>query len=103
MLSSLLTIMSLGINKRLDRQRLCTYTIQVMKKKTAIELFGSASKLSRAVQYTRGAIHNWPDELDRRRSDQVIGAAVGKLSPAQAKELIEHERQRHERSQSSAN
>lgn len=72
-----------------------------MKKKTAIELFGSASKLSRAVQYTRGAIHNWPDELDRRRSDQVIGAAVrvGKLSPAQAKELIEHERQGHERSQ----
>lgn len=97
--------MSLGINKRLDRRCLCTYTIQVMKKKTAIELFGSASKLSRAVQYTRGAIQNWPDELDRRRSDQVIGAAVrvGKLSPAQAKELIEHERQRHERSQGSAN
>jgi hypothetical protein len=72
-----------------------------MKKQTAISLFSSGAALGRALKVTRGAIHNWPEDLDVRRSDQVIGAAIrlNLITPEQAKELIEHERQRHERSQ----
>lgn len=81
------------------------YTIRVMKKKIAISLFKSGAALGRALKVTRGAIHNWPDDLDVRRSDQVIGAAIrlNLITPEQAKELITNERQRHERSQGSAN
>ena len=75
------------------------------EKKIAISLFKSGAALGRALKVTRGAIHNWPDDLDVRRSDQVIGAAIrlNLITPEQAKELITNERQRHERSQGSAN
>ena len=47
-----------------------------MKKQTAISLFSSGAALGRALKVTRGAIHNWPEDLDVRRSDQVIGDAI---------------------------
>lgn len=72
-----------------------------MKKKIAISLFKSGAALGRALKVTRGAIHNWPDDLDVRRSDQVIGAAIrlNLITPEQAKELITNERQRDQRGQ----
>ena len=75
-----------------------------MKKHTAIPIFGSGAALGRALGLTRGAIHNWPSELTTRQSDEVIGAALrlGKLTPEQAKELIDNERQRNERIESTS-
>ena len=59
--------------------------------------------MGRALKVTRGAIHNWPDDLDVRRSDQVIGAAIrlNLITPEQAKELC-NERQGNERGASDA-
>lgn len=70
-----------------------------MKKRTAISIFGSGAALGRALKVTRGAIHNWPLELTTRQQDEVIGAAIrlNKLTPEKAKELIEHERERNQR------
>lgn len=75
-----------------------------MKKRTAISLFKSGAALGRALKVTRGAIHNWPEDLDVRRSDQVIGAAIrlNVITPEQAKELITNERQRDQRGASDA-
>lgn len=71
-----------------------------MQKKTAIEIFGSGAALARAVGVTRGAVWLWPDVLTIRQQDEVIGAAIrlGKITPEQAKELVNDERQRNERS-----
>jgi hypothetical protein len=76
-----------------------------MKKETAISIFGSGAALGRALCLTRGAICYWPETLTIRQQDEVIGAAIrlNLITPEQAKELITNERQRHERSQGSAN
>ena len=52
-----------------------------MTKREAINLFGTASGLARALGITRQSVHAWPDELDQGRADRVIGAAIrlGKL------------------------
>lgn len=47
-----------------------------MQKQDAIQLFGSGAALARALGITRGAISLWPDILDQRRTDEVVGAAV---------------------------
>lgn len=54
---------------------------------------------------TRQAICRWPEELPQCQADRIIGAALrlNKITPEQAKELVSNERQRHERSQGSAN
>lgn len=64
-----------------------------MKKEIVISLFGSGAALGRALKMTRGAIHNWPDELPQRCADRVIGAALrlGKITPEEAKRLCELE------------
>ena len=47
-----------------------------MKKNTAIKLFdGSVKNLAAALNVTRQAIYQWPDELDQDRIDRVLGAA----------------------------
>lgn len=76
-----------------------------MNKKIAISLFGSGAALGRALGISRTAVGFWPETLTIRQQDEVIGAAIrlGKITPEQAKELITNERQRHERSQGSAN
>lgn len=70
-----------------------------MDKKKAISLFGSGAALGRALGISRTAVGFWPKVLTTRQQDEVIGAAirVGKITPEEAKELIEHERQRDER------
>lgn len=76
-----------------------------MEKELAINLFGSGVALARAIGLGKSAISMWPETLTIRQQDEVIGAAIrlNKITPEQAKELVSNERQRHERSQSSAN
>lgn len=52
-----------------------------MTKADAISIFGTVFDLSVAINTTRQAIYQWPDDLDQRRADQVTGAAMrlGKL------------------------
>lgn len=48
-----------------------------MLKKDALSLFdGNQAELARAVGLTRGRISQWPDHLEQREADLVIGAAV---------------------------
>lgn len=70
-----------------------------MKREQAASLFGNLVLLGKALGITPSAISQWQETLTIRQQDEVIGAAIrtGKLTPEQAKELIEHERQRDER------
>ncbi|MDQ2139562.1 Cro/CI family transcriptional regulator [Alcaligenaceae bacterium B3P038] len=52
-----------------------------MKKIEAISMFGSGAALARALDLTRGAISQWPDVLDQRRTDQVRGAHARLYGP----------------------
>jgi len=54
-----------------------------MNKKQATDLFGSTGKLAAALGITPQAIYQWPEKLDRRLSDEIIGAAIrlGKQLP----------------------
>ncbi|MCT9017112.1 Cro/CI family transcriptional regulator [Cupriavidus gilardii] len=45
-------------------------------KQRAIAIFGSGAKLAEALGLTRGRISQWPDELDQRQTDLVVGAAL---------------------------
>ena len=55
-----------------------------MKKKEAVSLFGKRqTELARAVNRTKAAICQWPDELNEDQTNLVIGAAIraGKKVP----------------------
>lgn len=55
-----------------------------MTKDQAAELFGGRdADLARALNLTRGAISQWPDELTVDQTDRVLGAAMrlGKSIP----------------------
>ena len=54
-----------------------------MSKNEAIELFGTAADMARAVGLTRGRISQWPEELTQKQEDLVVGAAMrlGKIKP----------------------
>ena len=64
-----------------------------MKKKEATLIFGSGAALARALDVSRAAICNWPDELDQRKSDLVIGASLrlNKISFEEASRLAKQE------------
>lgn len=48
-----------------------------MTKTEAKSLFGGTdAALARAVGLTRSAISQWPEELEQREIDRVVGAAV---------------------------
>lgn len=47
-----------------------------LRKQQAIALFGSGAALARALGYTRARISQWPEILDQRQADLVVGAAV---------------------------
>ncbi|MFM0507682.1 Cro/CI family transcriptional regulator [Paraburkholderia sp. RL17-373-BIF-A] len=48
-----------------------------LTKKQAIDIFGgNGAALGRALGITKGAISQWPDELDQKQTAMVIGAAV---------------------------
>lgn len=57
-----------------------------MTKKEAMEVFGSGAALGRALGISRAAIWQWPDQLDQKQTDMVVGAAIrlGKQLPAGA-------------------
>lgn len=45
-------------------------------KQRAIAIFGSGAKLAAALGLTRGRISQWPEQLDQRQTDLVVGAAL---------------------------
>jgi transcriptional repressor of cell division inhibition gene dicB len=47
-----------------------------LSKTQAIEIFGSRKDLCLALDLTNSRISQWPDQLDQKTSDLVIGAAV---------------------------
>ena len=79
--------------------------MRCMKREEAALFFGNLVLLGRALGISPSAISQWPETLTIRQQDEVIGAAIrlNLITPEQAKELITNERQRHERSQGSAN
>lgn len=49
----------------------------MLTKQQAIAIFGkTATELGSVLGLTRSAISLWPDELNQRQTDLVIGAAV---------------------------
>ena len=53
--------------------------IEAMDKKQAIEHFGSASKLARALGITRGAVTNWGDTVPPSRQWELEVLTQGAL------------------------
>ena len=51
-------------------------TRMLLTKEQAIELFGSQAKLAAALEISRQAVSQWPHDLDRARTDRVLGAAI---------------------------
>lgn len=48
-----------------------------MLKEDALKLFGgNGAELARAVGLSRGRISQWPEHLEQREADLVVGAAV---------------------------
>lgn len=47
-----------------------------MYKKEAVDIFGSAAELARALGLTRGRISQWEEVLSQKQADLVIGAAT---------------------------
>jgi hypothetical protein len=54
-----------------------------LTKLQAIEMFGSQAEIGRALGISRSAISLWPDVLDQRKTDELVGAAtrLGKPLP----------------------
>lgn len=48
----------------------------LMTKQQAIDIFGNGAELGRAVGLTRGRISQWPEQLEQRETDLVVGAAL---------------------------
>ena len=47
-----------------------------MNKQTAIQIFKTQSAIADALGITRSAVSQWPEELDQRTTDELIGAAM---------------------------
>ena len=47
-----------------------------MDKKTAVQIFGTQSAIADALGITRSAVSQWPEQLDQRTTDELIGAAL---------------------------
>ncbi|MBM5575401.1 hypothetical protein GKO28_15380 [Deefgea sp. CFH1-16] len=54
-----------------------------MRKSDALQLFGSQTRLAEALGLGRSAVSQWPDQLNQKQSDQVMGAALrlGLIAP----------------------
>ena len=46
-----------------------------MKKQDAIYNFRSVTKLARALGVSRATIYSWPEELEQKQTDLIVGAA----------------------------
>jgi hypothetical protein len=49
--------------------------IMIETKQDAIDLFGTITQLADGLQISRQTIYNWPELLEIRHVDQVMGAA----------------------------
>jgi DNA-binding transcriptional regulator YdaS (Cro superfamily) len=47
-----------------------------LTKQQAVAIFETQTALASALGITKGAVSQWPDELDTQRTAAVIGAAV---------------------------
>jgi DNA-binding transcriptional regulator YdaS (Cro superfamily) len=47
-----------------------------LTKQQAVGIFGTSKALAEALGLTKGAISQWPEQLDTQRTAAVIGAAV---------------------------
>lgn len=47
-----------------------------MTKTQARNLFGSQAKMAMALGITSGAISQWPEQLEQRTVDAIVGAAL---------------------------
>lgn len=47
-----------------------------MTKTQARKIFGTQAKMAAALGITSGAISQWPEELDQRSVDCIVGAAL---------------------------
>lgn len=54
-----------------------------LTKSQAIGIFGSQAEIGRALGISRSAVSLWPEALDQRKSDEIVGAAtrLGKQLP----------------------
>jgi transcriptional repressor of cell division inhibition gene dicB len=54
-----------------------------LTKQQAIAIFRTQGELARALGITTSAVGQWPDVLDQRKADEVVGAALrlGKTLP----------------------
>ena len=48
----------------------------IMTKSDAIQLFGDVKSLSNALNITRQAIYQWPEDINESTKDRIIGAAI---------------------------
>jgi len=58
--------------------------LRYMTKTQALEIFGGTkTELAHALGVTPALVHHWPEQLDQRVADRVVGAAIrlGKLPP----------------------
>lgn len=49
-----------------------------MKKADAIQLFSTVRELAEALEITRQAIYQWPEDLPQETVDRINGAALRK-------------------------
>lgn len=47
-----------------------------LTKQQAISFFGDGVRLAEALGLTKGAISQWPEQLDQSKTDRVIGALL---------------------------
>lgn len=54
-----------------------------LTKSQAIDIFGNQSEIGRALGISRAAVSLWPEVLDQRKTDELVGAAMrlGKQLP----------------------
>jgi hypothetical protein len=54
-----------------------------LSKEQAIQIFGSRKDLCAAMDLTNSRISQWPEQLDQKTTDLVVGAAVrlGRVLP----------------------
>lgn len=47
-----------------------------MLKSQMLSMIGTQSDLARMVGLTRASVHQWPEQLTQRQSDELVGAAL---------------------------
>jgi hypothetical protein len=50
--------------------------VLIKTKTQAAAIFGNYARLGKALGVTRGAINQWPEKLNTRQQNEVMGAAI---------------------------